>query len=176
MPTFKKCIAYLVRGYLKTLPTAMRRMLGSLANYKLEATGLTIGTIPALASTELGKIKKVIGADLQSENRTRILRSTKQEQNSIHRDVRLCFIGGRGEPTLRHFSLSLSLSHSHTHTRARALYYATILICIHVYKKMDVISVRGLHEWSSLISPFLLSRPPPPPLKEQFVVILGRAG
>jgi len=73
-------MAYFVRGYLKTLPTAKRRMLGLLANYKLEATGLTIGTIPALASTELGKTKKnLTGADLQSETRTRSLRSTKQE-------------------------------------------------------------------------------------------------
>jgi hypothetical protein len=58
MPTFKKFIVYLEKGYLKTLSTAQRRMLGSLANYKLEATGLTTGTIPAaLPSTELGKPK-----------------------------------------------------------------------------------------------------------------------
>ena len=59
----------------------------------------------------------------------------------MHRDVRLCFIWA-GEPSLRHLSLSLT----HTHARARALYYATILFSIHVYRRMDVIFVQGLHE------------------------------
>ena len=52
---------------------------------------------------------------------------------------------GRGSH-LYGISLSLSLSHTHTRARARALYYATILFSIHVYRRMDVIFVQGLHE------------------------------
>jgi hypothetical protein len=52
---FLKFIVYSVMVYLKTLSTAQRRMLGSLANYKLEWIGLVTGTMPALAWRELGK-------------------------------------------------------------------------------------------------------------------------
>lgn len=138
MPTFKKFIAYLVRGYLKTVPTAKRRMLGSLANYVLEATGLAIGTIPALASTELGKPRRT-SKEPTSSPRIEPAASGVRSRSKIQSTVTFGYVllgEGGGNFTAFH-------THLHAHTHALLHYIFNLHPCLQA-NGCDICT--GLHE------------------------------
>jgi hypothetical protein len=116
MPTFKKFIAYLVSGYLKTLSTAQRRMLGSLANCKLQANGLTTGAVPALASTELGKPRRTSQEPTSNpriESAASAVRSRSKFQSTA--TFGYVLLGGVGGSQL------FGISHTDTHKHALSI-------------------------------------------------------